>query len=87
MLLSNLLSIGRSFRNFNWTRLQLESHEWEDRFLLMANGQQVYPETCGNLQIMGDDRQITIQPVVIDIYEFFLRMMPDISTKNGPEKA
>ena len=31
----------------------------------MANRQKVYPETCGNLSIMGDDRQITIQTVFI----------------------
>lgn len=58
-------------------RLQLESHKWEGRFLLLANGHKVYSETCVNLSIMVDNRQIVIQPVVMDINGFDLLLGND----------
>jgi predicted aspartyl protease len=58
-------------------RLRLKSYGWEGRFVLLANGQKVYPKTWVNLPITVEDRQIVIQPVVMDINGFDLLLGND----------
>ena len=57
--------------------LKLETSDWEGRFLLLADGQKVYPTSCVNLPIIIEGRKINIRPVVMDINGFDLLLGND----------